>query len=364
MKISATDASRQPAAPKPIATPSPEAAPVIARDRLTVSRHAAANAGASAADFSWQDAGRHWWTGFIKQPKAVFESLRDHPWRTLGMVAAAGAAIALVPLALPISIPALGAAMTVAFGGWGAVNMALGGLTAWRAHQDGRFEQAEQEFERIGEGSFNLASAVMPYVTRQVGKLVRSGVTSEAAFAGRLTEGAEIVATKADGLHRAARSVSQAGKAAEAETLLGAAKQLQTYEQILKQQAGALAEGRQTIAQARAAIQHATREMQRSAATPALSPLRLSHSAAKFTWAQKASTEAVGTYKALKSSRKLAGRAETLKKAMKVKKFIKTVKLFRALKPIKALKPLIGVVPAEPVATAAPTPPSQPAAKR
>jgi hypothetical protein len=335
VKINPSEPPRQALPSQPAVPPS---APVasLGGDRLLVSRPAN-DTPAEPLGFSWRAAGGHWWRGFIRQPLAVVAGVRAHPWRSLAIAAAGGAAILLVPVVLPISLTTLGTTLAVGFGAWGALNMAGGALAARRDYRNGKYDEAEKDFGRIGEGSFNLASAAAPYVGRQVLGLLRSEVTSEAAYAGRLTEGAKIVSKKAEGLERAASTATKAGETSEAESLIAAAKQLKTYEQTLKDQSTALKTGKQTIAGARQEVQKATQTMQAQAPRPDATAIRLGNTAAEKTWFQKLRGAAVRRFHQVRTDKGVAHRAQAAQRALGLRRML------------KILQPFIGVVPSTPI---------------
>jgi hypothetical protein len=313
--------------------------PTLAADRLVVSSNArpAEEAPAPAPTFSWLRAAKNWGQGFVRQPIAVVKGIIEHPYRAAALGVAAGAGILLIPMALPISLTTLGTALAVGFGGWGALNMVLGARAARLDYKDGKYAEAEADFARIGEGSFNLASAAAPYVGRQAIKLLNPGVTSEVAYAERLAEGADVIATKSEGLQRAAATAQKAGQASRAETLSSAVKHLKTYEHALIDQSQALKKGAQSVDGARTAVQKATQVVQASGPTPELSPLRLANNAVESTLFERLKGKAETIYYAIKSDEGIAQRAQAAQKFLGIRRAF------------KILQPFIGVVPAAPV---------------
>jgi hypothetical protein len=340
MKIQASEPARPAATPTPAPTPAPSAsakAPVIAADSLVVSSNAAPAEPAPAPTFSWGRAAKNWFQGFVRQPIAVVKGIIEHPYRAAALGVAAGAGILLIPMALPISLTTLGTVLAVGFGSWGALNMALGARAARNDYKDGKYAEAEADFARIGEGSFNLASAAAPYVGRQAIKLLNPGVTTEVAYAERLADGADVIATKAEGLQRAAATATTAGEATRAETLVAAVKELKTYEHALIDQSQALKSGSQSVNGARAAVQKATQTVQASAPSPELSPLRLATSSGETTLFERLKGKASTLFYAIKSDKGIAQRAQAAQKFLGIRRAF------------KILQPFIGVVPAAPV---------------
>lgn len=336
MKINPSEPVRPAAAlPSNAQTPAPETSPGLEGDRLLVSLKAEA-APVMAAGFSWMKAARQWWGGFVKQPVAMVAGVRAHPWRAAAIGVAGGAVILAVPVMLPISLTTLGTVLAVGFGAWGALNMSLGALAARKAYNAGQYDDAEHAFERIGEGSFNLASAAAPYVSREVLGLFKTGVTSEAAYAEKLAEGAEIVTTKAEGLERAAQTAHEAGQTGQAETLVTASQQLKTYGKALEEQSKALRKGKQTIAGARVEVQKATQVVQ-TGAPDGQSAIRLGNTAGEKTVLQKLRDRAEQHYHHIRTDKGISHRFQATQRALGLRRIF------------KILQPFIGVVPSTPV---------------
>lgn len=336
MKINPSEPARPAHTPSSSApTPAPETALGLEGDRLLVSFQAEA-APVVAAGFSWLKAARQWWDGFVKQPVAMVAGVRAHPWRAAAIGVAGGAAILAVPVMLPISLTTLGTVLAVGFGAWGVLNMSLGALAARKAYDAGRYEEAEHAFERIGEGSFNLASAAAPYVSRQVLGLLKTGVTSEAAYAEKLSEGADIVVTKAEGLERAAQTAHEAGQTTQAETLVTASKQLKTYGKALEEQSKALRKGRQTVAGAKVEVQKATQVVQ-TGGPNGQSTLKMANTSAEKTLYQKLRDQAEQHYHRIRTDKGISHRFQATQRALGLRRIM------------KILQPFVGVVPNAPL---------------
>jgi len=164
--LSMNPISRQPPlADIPAATPSatpatmPAApAPAIAADQLAIN---AAPAAAPAASFSTGRALGHFFRGFGQQGRDMVMGIVRHPLQA-GLVIGAGAlAVAAAPL-VGISVATAGLALAGIFGAIGAFRIGQGAVAATVALRAGRFAEAEQDFEQVGRGTFDVATAVAP----------------------------------------------------------------------------------------------------------------------------------------------------------------------------------------------------------
>lgn len=137
----------------------PEAGPGYAPDRVSLSRRAAA---AREGGFSWSRALGAFGRGFGLEARGLWEGMLHHPLQALAMTAGSIALVALLPVVLPVSAAAVGTALTAGFVLYGAAKMALGAIRAFQDHRRGDDRQAEQDFERIGRGGFDVAAVAVP----------------------------------------------------------------------------------------------------------------------------------------------------------------------------------------------------------
>lgn len=111
--------------------------------------------------FTWNEAAKNFGKGFLDQGKSMVETMIKHPLATAGGMAACTGLIMAAPL-VGISGVALGSALSVGFLGLGAGKAAIGVVKAINHYSKGEKDQAELDFKKIGEGTFDVTSIVAP----------------------------------------------------------------------------------------------------------------------------------------------------------------------------------------------------------
>ncbi len=159
-------------APRPSeATP---AAPAIARDDANWSSTARQPAGPTGHDgkFTLDQALKFFARGLAYPVFSLIDGFKHRPAQTALVLGGGLAAVAALTWGLPLALTAVGAAaiapfavpvlfgaMAAFFGIKGGVNLVKGIMAARDHHAKGALDLAERDFEQIGQGVFDLASA-------------------------------------------------------------------------------------------------------------------------------------------------------------------------------------------------------------
>lgn len=165
--VAGSEAARPPEAQAP--------GPAIATDAVTWSDGARPRpAGPKEGDgqFTLGQATKFFARGLAYPVLSLIEGFKQRPAQTAlllgGGLAAFGALTWGLPLALtalgaatiaPFAVPAVLGGLAAFFGIKGGVNLVKGALAAREHHTKGEFDLAERDFERIGQGVFDVASA-------------------------------------------------------------------------------------------------------------------------------------------------------------------------------------------------------------
>ncbi|MDB5095884.1 MAG: hypothetical protein JWM80_305, partial [Cyanobacteria bacterium RYN_339] len=182
MAIDRTNSGQPGGAPQrgPAAVSAPAArGPLMAGDQLAFS---SPRRTAAPETFSWGRAGGHFWHGFKREFLDGLEGAFKRPLTTLAWLAGSVAVVAALPLILPVSAAAVGTAMAVSFVGFGLFKAGQGAYSAIKDYRAGNTAKAEDDFEQIGRGSFDVAAVVVPAAATRAATILAQSQAGEAVI--------------------------------------------------------------------------------------------------------------------------------------------------------------------------------------
>ncbi|MDB5096776.1 MAG: hypothetical protein JWM80_1197 [Cyanobacteria bacterium RYN_339] len=170
----------------------PVATPALAEDGVAMQGdqfvRSQASAGVqAAAPFSFARAAGHFFKGFGREIADMGKSLVQHPLQAIGMIGAGALVVAAAPF-VGITAATAGLVLAGGFAAYGAVRMGMGAAHALADYKTGDAGQAEADFEQIGRGAFDVASAVAPIGIAKGVRMLRGAPAVAEAVAARPVE--------------------------------------------------------------------------------------------------------------------------------------------------------------------------------